>query len=269
MINSYYDQLTPYYKFMLQDWNASLYRQADVLDIIIREYFGTQAHRILDAACGIGTQSIGLAQLGYQVTASDISAAEIDQAKKEAAQRGLQLTFCLADMRQLTQCFSSPFDVVIACDNAIPHLLSDREILQAFQQFYQCTTTNGGCIISVRDYASMERSGKKIQPRQVHHTPDGHILLFDLWEFDEDGRYYDFTTYIVEDNGQPQASTHVIRGGRYYCVSLETLEALLKQADFKDIVVLKEGFYQPLIIGRKYQPIAPLVFSAINQRSDT
>jgi hypothetical protein len=35
-------------------------RQASILDGIIREYFGGNVKSILDAACGIGTQSIGL-----------------------------------------------------------------------------------------------------------------------------------------------------------------------------------------------------------------
>ena len=254
MIESYYNQLAPYYKLMLQDWNASISRQAGILDGVIREFFGSQARRILDAACGIGTQSIGLAQLGYEVTASDISPVAIAHAQAEAAQRDLRLQFGIADMRQLAQSYAQGFDVVIACDNAIPHLLSDREIRQAFEQFYQCITAHGGCIISVRDYANMERSGKKLLPRQAHTTGDGHVIVFDLWEFE--GDYYDFTTYIVEDKGQPDATTHVLRGGRYYCVTLEKLETLLREAGFQEVTTLRDRFFQPLLVGTKKQRTA-------------
>lgn len=153
-------------------------------------------------------------------------------------------------MRMLTQSYSQPFDVVIACDNAVPHLLGDAEIGQAFEQFYRCTTPSGGCILSVRDYASMERGGKKLYPRQAHETGDGRIVIFDLWEFDGDD-FYDFTTYIVEDKGEAMASTHVIRGGRYYCVTLTTLERLLRQAGFQQVTIVRDTFYQPLLIGKK------------------
>jgi hypothetical protein len=37
MIADYYNQLAPYYKFMLQDWNASVLRQTAILDGVIRE----------------------------------------------------------------------------------------------------------------------------------------------------------------------------------------------------------------------------------------
>jgi SAM-dependent methyltransferase len=250
MIEDYYNQLAPYYKYLLQDWEASVTRQAGILAGVIGEFFGPAARRLLDAACGIGTQSLGLAQLGYEVTASDISAAEIALAQAEAAKRGLRLHFGVADMRELARAYPRPFDVVLACDNAIPHLLSEAEILRAFEQFYQCTTPDGGCLISVRDYASLaERSGRKLYPRTAHATPEGRVVIFDLWEFE--GDFYDFTTYIVEDQNQATATTRVIRGGRYYCVTVAALERLLRQAGFRRVTTLPDRFYQPLLIGQK------------------
>lgn len=249
MPSTYYNRLAPYYKYLFLDWNASVARQATVLDGVIREFFGASARRILDAACGIGTQSLGLAQLGYEITASDISEIEIAHAQIEAAQRGFNISFGVADMRHLRQRYAQPFDLVIACDNAVPHLLSDAEILQAFAEFYHCTTPEGGCMISVRDYAAMARGGKQLVPRHAHPTREGHLLVFDLWEFE--GEYYDFTTYLVEDKGGATANTHVMRGGRYYCVTVARLEELLVQAGFARVTTLHERYYQPLLVGMK------------------
>ena len=110
----------------------------------------------------------------------------------------------------------------------------------------------GGCVISVRDYANLERGGERLYPRTIHATANGRIVVFDVWKFDE--AYYDFTTYIVvEDQMQPTATTHVIRGGRYYCVTIATLEELLKQAGFQEVVTLRDRFYQPVILGLKTQ----------------
>jgi SAM-dependent methyltransferase len=246
--DAYYDQLAPYYKYMYQDWEASVSRQAAQLDGVIREYFGPRARRVLDAACGIGTQCLGLAQMGYSVTASDISLAEVEQAKAEAARRNLSIAFGVADMRRLSETYTEPFDVVVACDNAVPHLLSEAGILQAFEQFHRCTRPGGGCLLSVRDYARVEqRTGRVLYPRTVHATADGRTVLFDLWEFD--GDYYDFTTYVVEDRNEATAVTHVIRGGRYYMVTLAALEKLLSQAGFEKVVTLTGRFYQPLMVG--------------------
>lgn len=61
----FYDQLTPSYHLIYPDWNASIEWQAAALDDIIQEFWPAGVTTILDAACGIGTQAIGLAQRGY------------------------------------------------------------------------------------------------------------------------------------------------------------------------------------------------------------
>ena len=249
MIESYYDDLAPYYRYLFPDWEKSVIRQAKILDGLIQEYFGAQARRLLDAACGIGTQTIGLAQLGYTLVASDISAAELEAAAREAQRRSLKVEFYRSDMRALRSVHQGRFDVVLALDNAIPHLLSEADILLAFEQFYACAADDGGCMLSVRDYARMERSGRQFYPRTVHQTAEGRVILFDIWDYD--GDYYDFTTYVVEDQGEQGVCTQAIRGGRYFCVSIATLERLLRQAGFERVVVELEKFYQPILIGLK------------------
>jgi SAM-dependent methyltransferase len=254
LIESYYDQLAPFYRYLFQDWEKSVLWHAQVIDSIIRDYFGPQVFVVLDAACGIGTQCLGLAQLGYQVTASDISEAELELARQEAARRSLNIEFSIADMRELNQVHPGKFDVVIACDNAIPHLFNEADILRAFRQFFACTTEAGGCIISVRDYANMDLGGTRIYPRIVHPTPEGRLVLFDIWEFD--GDYYDFNTYIVEDQGELGTRTQVVRGGRYYCVTITVLERLLKQAGFTTVVIVREKYHQPILVGLKSKAVA-------------
>lgn len=64
------------------------------------------------------------------------------------------------------------FDVVLACDNSVPHLLSDSDILSAFQQFYACTAPDGVCLVSVRDYAATDLSqAAQFQPYGAHSVP--------------------------------------------------------------------------------------------------
>ena len=251
MVADYYSQLAPYYKLIYPDWDASLQRQAADLDGVIREYIGEQAKTVLDAACGIGTQCIGLAKLGYAVTASDLSPVAVEQAQREATRLQVQIEFNVADMRQVWQVYRRQFDLLIACDNSVPHLLTDGDILQAFEQFYQCLRVGGGCLISVRDYARMDRpqGRRQIYPRLVHPAGSGQIVLLDVWHFE--GAYYDITTYIIQDEGQAEASTQVLRGGRYYCVEIPQLENLFRSAGFREVIVLRERYFQPLLVALK------------------
>jgi SAM-dependent methyltransferase len=249
MIEAYYDNLAPFYKLIFQDWEASVRQQASALKGVIQEHFGNQVSRILDAACGIGTQCIGLAELGYSLTASDLSHNAVSMARAEAGKRGLHITFAVADLPHLSNIFLEQFDLVIACDNVIPHLLSEEEILKAFLEFHHCTTPKGGCIISVRDYVAIGPIGTQIYPRTVHIDGHRRVILFDLLQ--GNGDFYDFTTYVVEHDGSEPATTHAISGGRYFCVTISKLENILRQAGFANVVTLRDRYYQPLLLGLK------------------
>src|SRR4029078_6624203 len=99
-VETFYDEIAPYYHLIHGDWTSRVERQATELEGIIKEIWGTKVETILDLACGIGTQSLGLAQLCYKVTASDLSPAALERARREAEARSLRIDFSLADMRE-------------------------------------------------------------------------------------------------------------------------------------------------------------------------
>ena len=148
----FYDRLEPFYHLIFPDWDESIQRQAQMLDMIIREAWGDQVHDVLDATCGIGTQAIGLAQQGYRVTASDLSSRAVQRAQREAEARGVDLRTSQADVRHIADHYDQQFDLVISCDNSLPHLLTDDDLLLALEQMYACLRPGGGCLISLRDY---------------------------------------------------------------------------------------------------------------------
>jgi len=84
VIQTFYDNLASQYDKLFLDWQSATHEQALILNKLFRNNGFDDTARILDCACGIGTQSIGLASLGYHVTASDISDGEIAEAKKRA-----------------------------------------------------------------------------------------------------------------------------------------------------------------------------------------
>lgn len=90
--------------------------------------------RILDCACGIGTQAIELAALGYDVTTSDISDGKLTEAATRAEKNGVEIRFAHADFCALTDAFSEQFDIVITMDNALPHILADRLWTQQYKK---------------------------------------------------------------------------------------------------------------------------------------
>jgi SAM-dependent methyltransferase len=247
-VETSYDQLAPFYHMIYPDWEGSIQRQAAALDTIVRERWGEGRLNILDLACGVGTQALGLALLGHRLTASDLSAQAIERARREAQQRGLDIRFSVADMRQASAHHQQQFDLVIACDNAVPHLLADEELLAVFEQFFACARPGGGCLISVRDYDKEDRTGLQIKPYGVRVDGDTRYVVFQVWEFR--GLVYDLAMYFVEDRGGPGCVTRVMRS-QYYAVGTDKLIALMRQAGFTRVERLDGCFYQPVLVGRR------------------
>jgi len=61
MTQSFYDALAPFYHLLYPDWEASGARQSQGIATVLEEFGISPGARILDAACGIGTQTLGLA----------------------------------------------------------------------------------------------------------------------------------------------------------------------------------------------------------------
>src|SRR5215831_20430425 len=81
-----YDALARHYHLIFENWEASLERQAAVLSSILELKCGLPGTaRVLDCACGIGTQSLGLAKLGFRVHSCDVSARAVERARLEAS----------------------------------------------------------------------------------------------------------------------------------------------------------------------------------------
>lgn len=244
----FYAGLAPFYHLIYPDWETSMQRQASQLDSIMRESWGPDVSSVLDVSCGIGTQSLGLAKLGYKVTASDLSPEEVERAKAEAGRRDIRIEFSVADMRNAFGHHAREFDVVISCDNSVPHLLTDEDILSAFRQFLRCTRPGGGCILSVRDYENEDASKQQIKSYGIREQDGIRWLLWQVWE--PHGPTYDVTFYFVEDCGNPECRARALRA-TYYAIGIPRLMELMKAAGFEDVRRVDNRFFQPVIAGTK------------------
>ena len=243
----FYDQLSPFYHLIYEDWEASIVRQAEHLNSIIRAQWGERVTSILDVSCGIGTQSLGLARLGFQVTASDLSREAIARAQKEATARHLRIPFSVCDMREAFRHHGGGFDLVLSCDNAVPHLLSDADILHALQAMYACLRPGGGCLLTLRAYDKEARGRGIVKPYGIREEGSKRFLIFQVWDFE--GEQYTLSMYFIEDDMESgEAKTHVMRS-RYYAISPHHLLELMEQTGFVEIKRLDDVFYQPVLVG--------------------
>ena len=204
-----YDELAPHYDQIFEDWEASIARQAAALTSILNHECGDRRPvRVLDCACGIGTQLLGLAMNGFDVTGCDISCGAVQRARSEASKRGLSVQFLVANMMELSSIPEESFDAVICIDNSLPHLETHEELLQAAQQAHGKLRPGGSFIGSIRDYDRLVIERPTTQDPSFYSESDSRRIVFQIWDW-LDERRYRFHLYItrnIDQTGTPSTS---------------------------------------------------------------
>lgn len=246
MTQNFYDELAPYYHLLFGDWHDAIQVQGQALAKLLQDYGVTSGAPILDAACGIGTQTLGLLEHDYLVSASDISCGAVERLKAELAKRNLTAQIVVDDLRTLRTVQSESQAAILACDNSIPHLLSDDEILEAFRSCLRCLQTNGVAIFSVRDYKSIERKSPDVRPYGMRYEAGNRFMATQVWEWD--GDQYDLRMYLTSETPTGECTTRVLKS-RYYAVTTDRLMELMSEAGFVDVQCRHDVLYQPVIVG--------------------
>ena len=246
---TFYDSLASQYDKLFLDWQATIQEQAVILDRLFAENGFDRSAHILDCACGIGTQTIGLAMQGYHMTASDISDGELAEARGRAAKNNVQLPFVKTDFCALSETFREPFDVVICMDNALPHMLSKSALEAAIKSITNQITDGGMFVASIRDYDALLMDKPPYSPPYIHKTDKGQRVSFQTWVWD--GEHYKLTQYIIDDEGTLQISKFDCE---YRAIRREELTSLLVANGCREVVWKfpeETGFYQPIVIAKK------------------
>ena len=246
---TFYDNLASQYDKLFQDWQATTREQANILERIFRGNGFDRSASVLDCACGIGTQAIGLAALGYAVTGSDLSRVELEEAAKRAAENGVTLRLEPADFCRLEETFPETFDIVICMDNALPHMLSSDTLSAAIRSIAGRVAPGGIFVASIRDYDALLADKPPYSPPYIHKTDQGQRVSFQTWNWE--GDHYKLIQYIVEDGETLTASKFECE---YRATRREELTELLlahgcTQVEWK--FPGETGFYQPIVMAKK------------------
>ena len=246
---NFYNQLASHYDKLFLDWQATTHKQAEILERIFRQYGFDKAASVLDCACGIGTQSIGLAALGYTVTASDISDAELAEAAKRAAENNVSVRFEHADFCALSDTFPETFDMIICMDNALPHMRSHDALAAAIASITGRMKKDGIFVASIRDYDALLLDKPPYSPPYIHKTADGQRVSFQTWTWEDDR--YKLIQYIIDDGEMLQVNKFECE---YRATRRAEITDLLLASGCSEVKWLfpeETGFYQPIVVARK------------------
>jgi 2-polyprenyl-3-methyl-5-hydroxy-6-metoxy-1,4-benzoquinol methylase len=247
----FYDDLASEYHLLFSDWWSAALDHAQVISRLLVEHgVAVEGSQLLDCTCGIGTQALPLAALGYDVTATDISARSVERARAEAERRNLRLRFAVADVRRVDEAIAGPFDAAISCDNALPHLLTDADLHRAIRGIRFCLRDGAVFIASIRDYDTLAESRPTGIPISLHGTPGARHGTGQAWAWSADGNEVNITLFIFVESPDHSWRTSA-RETTYRALRRETLTAALRSNGFvavKWLMPHQSGYYQPVVI---------------------
>lgn len=246
-VQGFYDELAPLYHLVYENWEASVARQGTALASLIDEHWGAGARTVLDAAVGIGTQALGLLALGFRVIGSDLSPVAITRAQREAAARRLPLSCLVADFRALPVRTAS-VDVVIVCDNSLPHLETPSDIGTALSECFRCARPGGGCLVSMRDYGSPPPPGTvDVQPYGERVWAGRRYHVRQVWSWR--GPRYDLSFEIAPVDSAEECAT--ILKSSYLAIPVAQVVELMSAAGFQGVRRVDDRFFQPVLVGTR------------------
>ena len=183
---AFYDTVANRHRLFYRDWPAFVKQEGSWLDDLVRP---RGARSVLDCTCGIGTQALALALLGYEVSASDLSDENLAQAQRGADEYGVSVAWHRGDVRALDQVsLAGPFDAVLSLGNSLSHLLTETDVQTALRQMVDQTQPGGLVLVGQRDWEAIAAERPRFQFRHEHldtPAPGQRTVLWDLWSYDD------------------------------------------------------------------------------------
>lgn len=137
---------------------------------LVAEAAGLPAGRALDVGAGEGGDALWLAERGWDVTASDISARALERIRAEAQRRDVSVTCLAADASSRNPYAQSAFDLVLAAYAVIPRTPD----LRGLHNVIGAVRPGGTLIILSHDIEAM-----RARPHASFDT-DAHIGIDDI-----------------------------------------------------------------------------------------
>jgi SAM-dependent methyltransferase len=184
---------------------------------------------------------------GFRVTGSDLSHAAVNRAQREAAARRLPLSGVVADFRALPLRAAS-IDVVIVCDNALPHLETPGAIETALGECFRCARPGGGCLLSMRDYGPLPPPGTvEVRPYGERAWAGRRYHLRQVWKWR--GPRYDYSFEITPVDGVDDYAT--ILKSSYLAIPVAQVAELMSAVGFRSVRRVDDRFFQPVLVGTR------------------
>jgi len=121
------------------------------------------ARSALDVGAGSGFQSIPLAQMGFRVTAVDLSEKLLDELRRHTGDLPIEtikadILACIVEMK------TQSFDVCVCMGDTITHLQSFGDVQRLLREVHRVLAPGGRFVVALRDFTEELRNDARFIP---------------------------------------------------------------------------------------------------------
>jgi SAM-dependent methyltransferase len=181
----------------------------------------------------------------------------------------VEVSFGVADVRDLSALGSRRFDAVVSCDNSLSHLLTEADLVRGLASIRDRLRPGGLLVASIRDYDELlgggpapalrhgQGSGPDDRGRppgtlpQVFDSPQGRRVVVQVWTWDPVDPVYDLELFLLLEHGEGWRASSF--QGRYRAYRRSDVDAALAGAGFTEprwLMPEDSGYHQPLVRAR-------------------
>lgn len=191
----------------------TIYDRADIYDLlededrynVYKKHWETilqnrHIETLLDVSIGSGSVTLPLADLGVRLSGSDLSETMLENCRKKAQARDLDIELQCCDFRTVAGQFTTQFDCVASTGNSLPYV-SNEDILKTLEQMDSLVKPGGYLYFDIRNWDKILRDRNRFYLYDPFFDGDTRINLIQVWDYHGDESVTFHLLYTFEKGG--------------------------------------------------------------------
>lgn len=164
-------------------------------------FYGKSIHTILDCSIGTGNLTLSLAEIGYELSGSDLSDKMLERCQIKAQERGLKVNLKRCDFRNLTDVFHTKFDCVMSTGHSLPYV-TNEDVKRTIAQMDILGRNSGYIYLDNRNWDKILKTKQRFYFYPPFFNNDTRINLMQVWDYNSDSTVTFNLLYTFERNNQ-------------------------------------------------------------------
>lgn len=177
---------------------GSVYDRADIYDLIedesryniYKEHWknileNRHIETFLDVSIGSGSVTLPLADLGVSLSGSDLSKSMLENCRKKANARNINMELKCCDFRTVANQFTVKFDCVASTGNSLPYV-SNEDVLKTLEQMSLLVKPGGYLYFDIRNWDKILKDRDRFYLYNPFFDGDTRINFLQVWDYNED-----------------------------------------------------------------------------------